>query len=162
MRSKISQIREDYSCESGSDSPDWRISLAGSRLILSRTPQDLPEIVEARNRKMSTIFCFQFDAAGCYLKIGEPAVADAVCDRIVNDSCTVKTGDSMQKRTGLCGIFTVGRNEKKIRQYFADQLDEEHLQDQISRKNTIARSRVTGKDTESKLFLRQLCLLFFS
>jgi DNA replication protein DnaC len=65
--------------------------------------RDLLEIVEARNRKASTIFCSQFDVAGWYLKIGEPTVADAVCDRIVNDSYTVKIeGDSMRKRTGLC------------------------------------------------------------
>lgn len=65
--------------------------------------RDLLEIVEARNRKASTIFCSQFDVAGWYLKIGEPTVADAVCDRIVNDSYTIKIeGDSMRKRTGLC------------------------------------------------------------
>ena len=65
--------------------------------------RDLLEIVEARNRKASTIFCSQFDVAGWYLKIGEPTVADAVCDRIVNDSYTIKVdGDSMRKRNGLC------------------------------------------------------------
>ena len=65
--------------------------------------RDLLEIVEARNRKASTIFCSQFDVAGWYLKIGEPTVADAVCDRIENDSYTIKIeGDSMRKRTGLC------------------------------------------------------------
>lgn len=65
--------------------------------------RDLLEIVEARNRRASTIFCSQFDVAGWYLKIGEPTVADAVCDRIVNDSYTIKIeGDSMRKRTGLC------------------------------------------------------------
>ena len=65
--------------------------------------RDLLEIVEARNRRASTIFCSQFDVAGWYLKIGEPTVAEAVCDRIVNDSYTIKIeGDSMRKRTGLC------------------------------------------------------------
>ena len=65
--------------------------------------RDLLEIVEARNRKASTVFCSQFDVAGWYLKIGEPTVADAVCDRIVNDSYTIKIeGDSMRKRNGLC------------------------------------------------------------
>ena len=64
--------------------------------------RNLLEIVEARNQKASTIFCSQFDVAGWYLKIGEPTVADAVCDRIVNDSYTIKVeGDSMRKRNGL-------------------------------------------------------------
>lgn len=38
--------------------------------------RDLLEIVEARHKRASTIFCSQFDIAGWHLKIGEPTLAD--------------------------------------------------------------------------------------
>jgi len=64
--------------------------------------RDLLEIVEARHRGSSTIFCSQFAVAGWYLKIGEPALADAVCDRIAHNSYTIMIeGDSMRKRNGI-------------------------------------------------------------
>jgi DNA replication protein DnaC len=64
--------------------------------------RDLLEIVEARHKKASTIFCSQFDVAGWHLKIGEPTLADAICDRIVHDSYTIMIeGDSMRKRKGI-------------------------------------------------------------
>ena len=61
------------------------------RLIFSRITQHLFEFGEPRNRKTATFFCSQFDVAGWYLKIVEPTVADAVCDRTVNDSYTIKS-----------------------------------------------------------------------
>jgi DNA replication protein DnaC len=64
--------------------------------------RDLLEIVEARHKKASTIFCSQFDVAGWHHKIGEPTLADAICDRIVHDSYTIMIeGDSMRKRKGI-------------------------------------------------------------
>jgi len=64
--------------------------------------RDLLEIVESRHKKASTIFCSQFDVAGWHLKIGEPTLADAICDRIVHDSYTIMIeGDSMRKRKGI-------------------------------------------------------------
>ena len=65
--------------------------------------RDLLEIVEARCKKASTIFCSQFEVAGWYHKIGEPTLADAICDRIVHDSYTIVIGgkDSMRKRKGI-------------------------------------------------------------
>lgn len=64
--------------------------------------RDLLEIVEARHKKASTIFCSQFDVAGWHLKIGEPTLADAICDRIVHDSYRIMIeGDSMRKRKGI-------------------------------------------------------------
>jgi len=65
--------------------------------------RDLLEIVEARHKKASTIFCSQFELGGWYHKIGEPTLADAICDRIAHDSYTIliEGKDSMRKRKGI-------------------------------------------------------------
>lgn len=48
--------------------------------------RDLLEIIHARHKRASTIFCSQFAPAGWHTKIGEPTLADAILDRIVHDS----------------------------------------------------------------------------
>lgn len=65
--------------------------------------RDLLEIAEGRYKKASTIFCSQFEVGGWHQKIGEPTLADAICDRIVHDSYTIVVGgkDSMRKIKGL-------------------------------------------------------------
>lgn len=61
------------------------------------------ELIEARYRFASTIFITQFDKAGWYSNLGESVVSDAILDRIVHSSYTVKIeGDiSMRERYGL-------------------------------------------------------------
>lgn len=65
--------------------------------------RDLLEIAEARYKKASTIFCSQFDVPGWPEKIGDPILADAVCDRIVHDSYSIVIDckESMRKRKGI-------------------------------------------------------------
>ena len=65
--------------------------------------RDLLEIAEARYRKASTIFCSQFDIPGWRDKIGDPILADAICDRIVHDSypLVIDCKESMRKRKGV-------------------------------------------------------------
>ena len=64
--------------------------------------RDLLEIIEARHKKASTIFCSQFDNTGWYMRIGEPTLADAICDRIAHDSYKIVVeGDSMRKKKGI-------------------------------------------------------------
>ena len=52
--------------------------------------RDLLEIIHARHKKASTIFCSQFAPVGWYSKIEEATIADAILDRIVNDSYTIE------------------------------------------------------------------------
>lgn len=64
--------------------------------------RDVLELVEARTKTASTIFCSQFDVPGWHENLYDPTLADAICDRIVYDSYTIRIeGDSMRKRKGI-------------------------------------------------------------
>jgi DNA replication protein DnaC len=64
--------------------------------------RDILEIINARHKRASTIFCSQFAPDGWHDKINDPAVADAICDRIVHDSYKITIyGDGMRKRKGI-------------------------------------------------------------
>lgn len=65
--------------------------------------RNLLEIADARYKRASTIFCSQFDIPAWREKIGEPILADVVCDRIVHDSYSIVIDckESMRKRKGI-------------------------------------------------------------
>ena len=65
--------------------------------------RDLLEIVEARHKNASTIFCSQFAPGGWHERIGEITLADAILDRIVHDSFSIQIEGkiSMRERHGL-------------------------------------------------------------
>jgi DNA replication protein DnaC len=64
--------------------------------------RDILEIINARHKHASTIFCSQFAPEGWHDKVNDPVVADAICDRIVHDSYKIIIhGDGMRKRKGI-------------------------------------------------------------
>ena len=65
--------------------------------------RDLLELVESRHSSCSTIFLSQFDVSGWHSKIPDAPLSEAILDRIVHNSFTVKIGgdESMRKRKGI-------------------------------------------------------------
>lgn len=82
--------------------------LAEWLLVSLREPEarDVLEIVNARHKRASTIFCSQFDPAGWHGKIGEATLADAILNRIVHDSyrILIQSVDSDFSMRELYGI----------------------------------------------------------
>lgn len=56
------------------------------------------EIIEARLKRASTIFCSQFAPEGWHSKLGQAQIADAILDRIVHDSYKILIDGSLSMR----------------------------------------------------------------
>ena len=70
--------------------------------ITDTDARDILEIINARHKRASTIFCSQFAPEGWHDKVNDPVVADAICDRIVHDSYKIIIhGGGMRKRKGI-------------------------------------------------------------
>ena len=64
--------------------------------------RDVLELVEARNKVASTIFCSQYGTSEWHENLYDPTLADAICDRIMYNAYTVQIeGESMRKRMGM-------------------------------------------------------------
>jgi DNA replication protein DnaC len=64
--------------------------------------KEILEIINARHKRASTIFCTQFAPDGWHDKVNDPVVADAICDRIVHDSYKITIhGEGMRKLKGI-------------------------------------------------------------
>ena len=64
--------------------------------------RDVLDLVEARTKTGSTIFCSQMDVSGWHENLYDPTLADAICDRIVHDSYVIQIhGESMRKRKAI-------------------------------------------------------------
>lgn len=64
--------------------------------------RDVLELVEARSKTASTIFCSQYDTAEWHENLYDSNLADAICDRIIYDAYTIQIeGESMRKRKGI-------------------------------------------------------------
>lgn len=71
--------------------------------IFDRRRRDLLEIIEARHKYSSTIFCTQFVMEGWHEKIPQETLADAILDRIFHDSyiISIEGKMSMRERKGI-------------------------------------------------------------
>jgi DNA replication protein DnaC len=70
--------------------------------------RDLFDLIDVRHSEGSTILCSQFDVSGWHAKIGEPTLADALCDRIVHNAHKIIIGgkDSMRCRKSSLALET--------------------------------------------------------
>ena len=75
--------------------------------ITESEARDLLEIIHARHKRVSTIFCSQFSPAGWHGKIGEATIADAVLDRIVHDSYNVEIHSDGSKDLSMREVYGI-------------------------------------------------------
>lgn len=73
--------------------------------------RDLLEIIHARHKRASTIFCSQFSPAGWHGKIGEATIADAILDRIVHDSYIIEIHNDSSKDLSMREVYGIKHNQ---------------------------------------------------
>lgn len=80
---------------------EWLLTDLSEESVLS-----VLEIVEARLKRASTIFCSQFSPEGWHAKLGQAQIADAILDRIVHDSYKILVDGqvSMRERHALLPV----------------------------------------------------------
>lgn len=76
--------------------------LASHERGIAAARRDLLEILDDRYQKKSTIIVAQLPAENWHDWIADPALADAILDRIVHNAYAIKlTGESQRKARGL-------------------------------------------------------------
>ena len=64
--------------------------------------RDVLELIEARSKVASTIFCSQYDTSEWHENLYDPTRAYASCDRIIYNADTIQIeGEYMRKRKGI-------------------------------------------------------------
>jgi DNA replication protein DnaC len=64
--------------------------------------RDLLEVVEDRYERSSTVFTSQLDPKSWHQSLGDPTMADAICDRVIHNAHVVcLRGPSIRKEKGL-------------------------------------------------------------
>ena len=75
--------------------------------------RDLLEVIEDRYQLGSTVVASQCPISDWYPNIGDPTLADAICDRLLHNAYRIELrGDSMRTRSG--GATEMNREEKAI------------------------------------------------
>ena len=60
--------------------------------------QDLMEIVEDRDNQGATVITSQYPMSDWHLRMGDPTLADAICDRLLHNSYKLELkGESIRK-----------------------------------------------------------------
>lgn len=74
--------------------------------------RDLLELIHARHKRASTIFCSQFAPAGWHAKISEATIADAILDRIVHDSYDIEIHSDKNNDRSMREIYGIKLNNR--------------------------------------------------
>lgn len=75
--------------------------------------RDLLEIIHARHKRASTIFCSQFAPAGWHGKINEATIADAILDRIVHDSYTIQIHSDKNNDRSMREVYGINQVDSR-------------------------------------------------
>ena len=85
------------------------IAIADAYRLTETEGRDLLELIHARHKRVSTIFCSQLAPAGWKSKFPGATIADAILDRIVQDSYTIEIrGADNSSQKSLWEVYGVG------------------------------------------------------